>query len=319
MDSSWSEPASEGEPFALIQSAPPSTACKKRKQTRTISESKHKPAGVSAIRVPPLSAENFGLIQEELANEPFALLVAVKLLNKTRGHFPDHSHPLSALDTFTRLMERYPTPEALAIAEVEDMTATIRHLGLQNQRAKTLIAMAQTWVRAPPQKGVRYPTPGYPVYVQGAGKQIIDANSKSAYIDDESVDPRIDAFEIAHLPGIGPYALDSWRIFCRDVLRGHATSYNGDGWTGRGPPHGDGRFEPEWKRVRPADKDLRAFLKWLWLKEGWIWNPETGERYRASKQVMEEAECGNAWFEANQGKDETVTEEGTLTMTSARM
>jgi hypothetical protein len=241
------------------------------------------------------------LIQEELADKPFALLVAVKLLNKTRGHFADRSNPLSALNTFTRLMDNYPTPEALAIARVEDVTATIHHLGLQNQRAKTLIGMAHAWVRAPPQKGVRYPTPGYPTHIQGAGKHMIGANSKIPYIDDESIDPRIGAFEIAHLPGIGPYALDSWRIFCRDVLRGLATSYNGEGRIGRQSRRSSGAFEPEWKRVRPADKELRAFLKWMWLKEGWIWDPETGDKYRASQKVMEEAESGKVWVEANQG------------------
>ena len=291
-----------------MQSALTCTARKKRKQGQTTSEyflspSASKQKRMSAIPVPPLSANYFGLIQEELADEPFALLVAVKLLNKTRGHFADRSHPFSARNTFTRLMDYYPTPESLANAKVEDVAATIHHLGLQNKRAKTLIAMAESWVRAPPQKGVRYPTPGYPTHIQGAGKQIIGANSKSTYIDDESVDPRIGAFEIAHLPGIGPYALDSWRIFCRDVLRGLATSYNGEGRIGsRSRSNNDG-FEPEWKRVRPADKELRAFLEWMWLREEWIWDPETGERYRTSKKVMEAADGGKTLVEANKGWD----------------
>jgi len=34
----------------------------------------------------------------------------------------------------------------------------------------------------------------------------------------------------------------------------------------------DGKmFEPEWMRVVPKDKELRAFLRWKWLKEGWNW------------------------------------------------
>jgi endonuclease III len=307
IDFSWSDSASDGDHLAPMQSTLTCTARKKRKQSQTTSHYfsppsalKPKPTGVSTIPVPHLSANCFGLIQEELADEPFALLVAVKLLNKTRGHFANRNHPLSALNTFARLMDDYPTPESLADAKVEDVTATIRHLGLQNQRAKTLIAMAQTWVRDPPQKGVRYPTPRYPTHIQGEGKQMIGANLKSTYIDDESVDPRIGAFEIAHLPGIGPYALDSWRIFCRDVLRGLATSYNGEGWIGSRSRSSKGGFEPEWKRVRPADKELRAFLKWMWLKEGWIWDPETGERYRASKDVMEDADGRKAWVEVNQ-------------------
>jgi len=43
---------------------------------------------------------------------------------------------------------------------------------------------------------------------------------------------------ISHLPGSGPYALDSYRIFCTD-------------------PH-------EWKSVIPSDKELVRYLKWKW-------------------------------------------------------
>jgi hypothetical protein len=41
---------------------------------------------------------------------------------------------------------------------------------------------------------------------------------------------------VSHLPGCGPYALDSYRIFC-------------------GAPD-------EWKVVRPADKELIRYLVW---------------------------------------------------------
>ena len=37
-------------------------------------------------------------------------------------------------------------------------------------------------------------------------------------------------------------------------------------------------FEPEWKRVLPKDKELRAYLKWMWERDGWSWNPYTGEK-----------------------------------------
>ncbi len=67
------------------------------------------------------------------------------------------------------------------------------------------------------------------------------------------------AFEVAHLPGIGPYALDSFRIFHRDEMRGLAKD-----WLGSGAEEG---FEPEWMRVRPRDKELRAYLEWLWERE----------------------------------------------------
>lgn len=243
----------------------------------------------SAIPVPPLSAKRFGLIQEELADEPFKLLIAVKLLNKTRGHLSDRANPQSAINTFHRIMASYPSPEALAAADPDELTNLIKHLGLQNQRAKILINMARLWVANPPKKGVRYRTAGYPT--PGAGR---DIKSDSLPICDETKDPRVGAFEIAHIPGVGAYALDSWRIFCRDRLRGLAKGFNGEGHAKKAGLEGRG-FEPEWKRVRPMDKELRAFLKWMWLKEGWVWDPSTGKKERASRAMMEKARKGDVY------------------------
>jgi len=250
------------------------------------SESKRISAGTSTIPAPPLDAKRFGLIQEELADKPFDLLIAVKLLNKTRGHFADREHPQSALNTFSRIMDAYPNPEALATADLNELTAMIEHLGLQNQRAKILIQMAQTWMEFPPERGVRYRTLGYPAHVKHAGK---DIDPREDFIRDENKDPRIGAFEVAHLPGVGTYALDSWRIFCRDRLRGLADSYNGEAYGGKGILNEESEFEPEWKRVRPQDKELRAFLKWMWLKEGWVWDPDTGEKHKVSKAELEKS------------------------------
>jgi methyl-CpG-binding domain protein 4 len=64
-------------------------------------------------------------------------------------------------------------------------------------------------------------------------------------------------WEIAHLPGVGAYALDSWRIFCRDEFRGRKQGE-----------------EEEWRRVVPKDKELRAYCRWLWAKEGVTWEEE---------------------------------------------
>jgi methyl-CpG-binding domain protein 4 len=58
-----------------------------------------------------------------------------------------------------------------------------------------------------------------------------------------------EGWEIAHLPGMGAYALDSYRIFYRDTLRGISDTSD---------------FEPEWKRVKADDKDLKAYLEWKW-------------------------------------------------------
>jgi len=80
-------------------------------------------------------------------------------------------------------------------------------------------------------------------------------------------DPRV-GWEVAHLPGVGPYALDSWRIFARDEMRGVVV----------GVDAGVEGEEAEWRRVVPEDKELRPYLKWRWRCEGWDWDPLTGRK-----------------------------------------
>ena len=209
---------------------------------------------------PDVAKTAYGLIQEALVDDPFALLVAVTLLNRTKGTV--------AVPILFTLMSDYPTAEKLAFSPVSTIATIIARLGLQNNRAKSLVSMARRWhcEGAPPRKGFRYRTLHYPY--PGAGSAI----RPGEVIADEDEDPREGAFEIGHLPGVGPYALDSWRIFCRDMLRGLAKNYNGEG------ADRSSGFEPEWKRVLPKDKELRGFLRWMWAKEGIDWNPLTGEK-----------------------------------------
>ncbi|MDA4133670.1 MAG: hypothetical protein OK454_11200, partial [Thaumarchaeota archaeon] len=77
---------------------------------------------VSALAFPPLTTERFGLAQEKVAHDPFRLLIAVTFLIRTPGRV--------AMPVFWDLMNRYPTPEALAAAEPDDIVEKIRHLGL---------------------------------------------------------------------------------------------------------------------------------------------------------------------------------------------
>ncbi|KAL4919226.1 hypothetical protein BDW62DRAFT_179700, partial [Aspergillus aurantiobrunneus] len=49
--------------------------------------------------------------------------------------------------------------------------------------------------------------------------------------------------EVAHLAGVGTYANDAWRIFCKDQMYGR-----------------HGAEDPEWKRVKPKDPYLRAYI-----------------------------------------------------------
>lgn len=127
------------------------------------------------------------------------------LWNRTKG--------TQARPVFFSLTTRYPMPEALALAADEGLQSLIRPLGLHNTRARRFLAFARTWVQNPPTPGRRYPKLHYPV--QGAGSDVGDEE-----ILDEG-DER-EAWEVAHLPAIGPYALDSFRIFHRYEMRGLA-------------------------------------------------------------------------------------------------
>ncbi|KAM0351808.1 hypothetical protein ACHAPU_002320 [Fusarium lateritium] len=232
---------------------------KHKKKTKKI------PAGVvlSASRIPPIHRDRFGLIQESVAADLYALLVAAVLWNRTRG---SQARPI-----FVKLISQYPTPNHLAEASFSDLADLIRPIGLYNSRAARFIAFAKTWVESPPCMTRRYRKLHYPL--RGDGLDI----GKDEVLDE--ADER-HGWEVAHLPSLGPYAIDSFRIFHRDVLRGLATNWNGlDAAPG---------FESEWKRVVPLDKELRAYLRWMWLREGWIWDPETGDKFKASNERMDE-------------------------------
>ncbi|BCS24234.1 putative pre-mRNA splicing factor [Aspergillus puulaauensis] len=222
----------------------------------------------SCLPFPPIDAPAFGLVQEQLAHDPFRLLLATIFLNRTRGGV--------ALPILFQVFDRYPTIEAMAAADQSELTAMINCLGFQNQRARKCISLAQTWLDRPPCRNKRYRKLNYPCKTDGR-----DIKPAECINDD---DQRV-AWEVAHLPGVGAYALDSWRIFCRDELRGLSTDWQGTGAATAG-------FTPEWKSVLPQDKELRAYLTWMWLKEGWDWDRETGERTPASEKVMRAARRG---------------------------
>ena len=237
-------------------------------------------AKVSCIPFPPLSSDSFGLVQERLSHDPFRLLIAVIFLNKTRGAV--------ALPVFYNLMARYPTATSLAAANHPDVVDIIQHLGLQNQRANTCVNLAKAWTKRPPKKQKRYRVLHYPR--RNDGKDI-----KPGEILDEN-DTRI-AWEVGQLPGIGAYAIDSWRIFCRDALRGlphglrpyqhnHNINIEDEDDTKTS------EMQKEWTRVLPLDKELRAYLQWRWLRNGWVWDPLTGEKKIADEEATERAGKG---------------------------
>lgn len=228
------------------------------------------PKGTSICPFPPVLAQTFGIIQEKLWDQPFWLLVAVTFLNKTTGR--------AAVPIFWDLKELYSTPEALAKAKEEHLEMLIHCLGFQKQRSKRLIQIAKAWIAQPPVAGRLWRTLHYPI--KEDGKKYKERQP----IDEDPVECA-GALEIGHFPGCGPYAWDSWRIFCRDVQRGVAADYNGTNAA-------SADFVPEWQRVLPLDKELRACLRWMWLREGWIWNHETGERRRVNAEEWKKAVRG---------------------------
>jgi len=158
---------------------------------------------------------------ECVAHDPWKLLVAVMLLNKTAGRV--------ALPVFWTLMARWPTPESLAQANHAELEDYIRCLGLQSIRARRLIALSAAYLE-------HYDKPEQP------GSQ-----NRST--------------PISHLPGSGPYALDSYRIYC-------------------GGPDA-------WRTVVPRDKELIRFIKWRWATHGVQWSPTLGIVGPASETYIE--------------------------------
>jgi hypothetical protein len=49
--------------------------------------------------------------------------------------------------------------------------------------------------------------------------------------------------------------------------------------------------------VVPLDKELRACLRWMWLREGWEWDPLTGKKHKAAPALMREASDGIATWD----------------------
>jgi hypothetical protein len=242
---------------------------------------KRSTAGISTNPVPSILASRFGIVQERLWREPFWLIIAVVFLNQTTGR--------AAMPVFWSLKAKYSTIEAVANADVNELRASVEHLGLGNQRSKRIIAIAKLWLTNPPVACRRYRTLHYPS--PGDGKTL---KPDAVLEEDATLSPG--ALELGHMPGCKQYAYDSWRIFCRDVLRGVADDYRGlnakktsSTTTTTTADDGDGEeevFEPEWKRVVPLDKELRACLRWMWLKEGFIWDPLTGGKRPATEEEM---------------------------------
>lgn len=229
------------------------------------------------------------LVQESVQDDPWKIIVATTLLNKTSGR--------AAVPVFWKLLERWPTPGALAQAAAPILTKLLRPLGTQSVRTSRLIRISNTYVMHPPvllpqtqliDKDKSTQSPPYP---PGTLSPTHTQSSKE-YTKTQKSSP------IAHLPFTGPYAIDSFRIFSSSLPGGGAPCRVEEQLKriaslprfGRRPPADDFDETPEWydpstlrvfgdegaewRQVRPADKELRRYLVWRWAIEGIAYDSE---------------------------------------------
>lgn len=86
----------------------------------------------------PRETSPFALIQEELRDRPWRLLVACVMLNQTSIK--------QVRPVIWKVFERWPTDVELAQADPEELAECIKTLGFQNRRARSLIRMSSEYV-----------------------------------------------------------------------------------------------------------------------------------------------------------------------------
>jgi methyl-CpG-binding domain protein 4 len=79
------------------------------------------------------------LIQLKYRRQPWRLLVACVLLNRTRGSVAD--------PVIRELFRRWPDAVTLSGADRDELAELLRPLGLHNNRAGALIALSAAWPR----------------------------------------------------------------------------------------------------------------------------------------------------------------------------
>jgi methyl-CpG-binding domain protein 4 len=112
----------------------------------------------------PRDASPYGLIQEELRDQPWRLLVACIMLNLTNIK---QVRPI-----IWEFFRRYSTPEAAASADETELAELIRPLGLYNRRAKSIIrlssAITRPWRDVDDLPGVgKYAADSFRIFVEG--------------------------------------------------------------------------------------------------------------------------------------------------------
>ncbi|EFJ45791.1 hypothetical protein VOLCADRAFT_35340, partial [Volvox carteri f. nagariensis] len=122
--------------------------------------------------IPPASP--WGLIEEVLYDNPWRLLVACILLNKTTGR--------QVRQVLGPLWRSYPTPEAMAAADPRVVEDILRPLGLQVRRAERLVRfseefLSRQWTCPTQLYGVgRYAADAYLIFCKGRWREVQPAD-----------------------------------------------------------------------------------------------------------------------------------------------
>lgn len=128
----------------------------------------------------PKHASPFGLIQEELRDQPWRLLVACMMLNLT-----NIKQVRPVIEAF---FDRFPTPELAAEANQAELAELIRSLGFYNRRSVSIIKLSRayigTWTDVTKLPGVgKYAADSYRIFVEGKMDVIPTDKKLAKYID----------------------------------------------------------------------------------------------------------------------------------------
>lgn len=112
----------------------------------------------------PSKSSPYLLIQEELRNDPWKLLIACIMLNLTNIK--------QARPVITEFFKKYPNPESVVNSSVEDIANIVRPLGLYNRRAASIVKLSTAfntrWNRVTDLPGVgKYAADSYRIFVEG--------------------------------------------------------------------------------------------------------------------------------------------------------
>ncbi len=117
---------------------------------------------------PPKSP--IGMLQEDMWPDTWKILVACMLHNQTSRKQVDKVYKI--------LFEKYPTPEVMQAADLDDLSKILKPLGFQNRRAKSLKRLSsefitKDWKKASDLYGCgKYANDCYQVFCTGKWKEV---------------------------------------------------------------------------------------------------------------------------------------------------